>query len=280
MPENRSGEEIADVLVVGAGPVGLTMACELARHDVRCRIVDRLPDVVPYCRAIGVTPRTLEVRDDMGIARETIDAGLWTTGLRSIIHGQPTHDDLVSLPDLPYSYLCLPQYETERGSIRHLARFGCRVERGVTLSAMTQDSDSVAVRLSHASGDRETARFRYVIGCDGAHSAVRHAAGIAFEGDAFPMMFMLGDVRIAWDLPRGTSLRAVRPVEDGAPDMFIAARPTVDGWAWRWTSPHRPGGRAAATPNPTSSRHLVVSSSPTWMMRHGGRTRGDRTRTR
>ena len=68
---------MVDVLVVGAGPVGLTMAAELARHGVRCRIVDRLEKSSPYCRAIGVTPRTLEVWDDMGIAREMIDAGLW-----------------------------------------------------------------------------------------------------------------------------------------------------------------------------------------------------------
>ena len=65
-------------------------------------------------------------------------------------------------------------------------------------------------------------RFRYVIGCDGAHSAVRHALGISFEGDAFPMMFMLGDVHIDWDLPQGLALRALRPVENWAPDMFIA----------------------------------------------------------
>ena len=52
---------MADVLVVGAGPVGLTMACELSRHGVRCRVVDRLPQPSPYCRALGVTPRTLEV---------------------------------------------------------------------------------------------------------------------------------------------------------------------------------------------------------------------------
>jgi 2-polyprenyl-6-methoxyphenol hydroxylase-like FAD-dependent oxidoreductase len=67
----------AEVLVVGAGPVGLTLACELARHGVRPRIIDRLTEPSPFCRAIGVTPRTLEVWEDMGIARDMIDAGLW-----------------------------------------------------------------------------------------------------------------------------------------------------------------------------------------------------------
>ena len=78
---------MADILVVGAGPVGLTMTAELARHGVRVRIIDWPAAPLPYCRAIGVTPRTLEVWDDMGLAREMIDAGLWIVGLRSIIHG-------------------------------------------------------------------------------------------------------------------------------------------------------------------------------------------------
>src|SRR6476661_7476210 len=95
------------VLVVGAGPVGLTMAAELARHRTRCRIIDRLAQPLPYCRAIGVTPRTLEVWEDMGIAREMIDAGLWLDGLRSIIHGYPPKDAHAAFPDLPYSSLGL-----------------------------------------------------------------------------------------------------------------------------------------------------------------------------
>ena len=105
-----------DVLVVGAGPVGLTMAAELARHGARCRIIDQLAlaQPLPYCRAIGVTPRTLEVWEDMGIVREMIDAGIWIDGLRSIIHNHPPKDTLLELDDLPYAELGLPQYETER----------------------------------------------------------------------------------------------------------------------------------------------------------------------
>jgi 2-polyprenyl-6-methoxyphenol hydroxylase-like FAD-dependent oxidoreductase len=64
---------MGEVLVVGAGPVGLTVAAELARHGVGCRVIDRLHEPVPYCRAIGVTPRTLEVWDDMGIGRRSSD---------------------------------------------------------------------------------------------------------------------------------------------------------------------------------------------------------------
>ena len=95
---------MADVLVVGAGPVGLTLAGELARHGVRCRIVDRLTQPLPYCRAIGVTPRTLEVWEDMGVAREMIDAGLWLVASRSIVNGRLS-DAEEMFPDLPYGQL-------------------------------------------------------------------------------------------------------------------------------------------------------------------------------
>jgi 2-polyprenyl-6-methoxyphenol hydroxylase-like FAD-dependent oxidoreductase len=203
-----------DVLVVGAGPVGLTMAAELARHRTRCRIIDRLAQPLPYCRAIGVTPRTLEVWEDMGIAREMIDAGLWIDGLRSIIHGHAPKDNLLELDELPYGELGLPQYETERLLARHLSQFGIEVERSVTLAALDQRERDVQVRLDRADGTAETATFRAVVGCDGAHSAVRRALGIPFEGEAFPMMFMLGDVHIDWGLPRGMALRALRLVEN------------------------------------------------------------------
>src|SRR5271156_2148311 len=141
-----------DVLVVGAGPVGLTMAAELARHGASCRIIDRLAQPLHYCRAIGVTPRTLEVWDDMGIARDMIDAGLWLVGGRSIINGRPPHDSFAAFPELPYGALGLPQYETERVLIRHLASFGVGVEKGIGLVALSQSPDRVAVHLAHADG--------------------------------------------------------------------------------------------------------------------------------
>jgi 2-polyprenyl-6-methoxyphenol hydroxylase-like FAD-dependent oxidoreductase len=197
------------------------MAAELARHGARCRIVDRLAQPLPFCRAIGVTPRTLEVWDDMGVAREMIDAGLWLDARRSIINGRPAQDDHQDLSDLPYAALGLPQYATERLLTRHLGRFGIAVERGVALSALTATADGVAVQLTGPDGVQDAA-FRYVVGCDGAHSAVRKALGISFEGDAYPFTFMLGDVHMQWDLPRGMALRALRVAEGAAPDMFIA----------------------------------------------------------
>lgn len=215
-------QNVYPVLVVGAGPVGLTMAAELARHGVGCRIVDRLASPSAYCRAIGVTPRTLEVWDDMGIVRETIDAGVWLIGMRLIVNGTQPKDLLLDLSDLPYGHLGLPQYETERILGERVSQFGIQVERPVALASLRQGDDAIHATLERADGFCEEATFRYVVGCDGAHSAVRKALQIPFEGDRFPLDFMLGDVRIEWDLPRGLAMRAIHVRDGEAPDMFIA----------------------------------------------------------
>jgi 2-polyprenyl-6-methoxyphenol hydroxylase-like FAD-dependent oxidoreductase len=192
-------QNVCPVLVVGAGPVGLTMAAELARHGVRFRIIDCLPSPSRYCRAIGVTPRTLEVWDDMGIVREVIDAGIWLTGMRLIVNGSTPKDLLLDLSDLPYGHLGIPQYETERILVERVSQLGIQVERPVTLLSLLQGHDEMHATLACSDGSQEEATFRYVVGCDGPHSAVRKALQIPFEGDRFPMDFMLCDVHIDWE---------------------------------------------------------------------------------
>ncbi|GGF65955.1 oxygenase [Azorhizobium oxalatiphilum] len=216
----------ADVLVVGAGPVGLVMAAELVRHGARVRIIDKAAAPFPYCRAIGITPRTLEVYEDMGIARPMIDAGLWLDGLRVEVKDAVSRVHRVELSDLPYAGLGLPQPETERILGAHLASLGVNVERGVAFTSLTMGREAVDVNLAGPDGTTRTGRFAYVVGCDGAHSAVRRALNVAFEGEAFPYPFTLGDVHAEWppeaDLPRGFALRAMELHDDAPPDMFIA----------------------------------------------------------
>ena len=161
----------------------MTLAAELARHVARARIIDALAASLPYCRAIGVAPRSLEMFEDMGVAGEMIDAGLWLDGVRMMLPEQPPRDLRRDLSDLPYAALGVPQYETERVLAAHLARFGIAPERGISLVGLSQDDTAVQVELEGPDG-RETAAFRFVVGCDGAHSAVRKALGIPFAGDA------------------------------------------------------------------------------------------------
>jgi 2-polyprenyl-6-methoxyphenol hydroxylase-like FAD-dependent oxidoreductase len=213
----------ADVLVVGAGPVGLTMAAELARHGASCRIIDKLTLPLPYCRAIGVSPRTMEVWDDMGIVQSMLDAGIWLRSNRTILNGGPPKETATDLSDLPYSgQLGLPQPETERLLTAHLAKFGIAVERGVALNALEQGDDGVDAELLENNQSLGTSSFRYVVGCDGAHSTVRRLLQIPFEGDHYPVTFMLGDVVFDPPLPRGMILRSINPREGGAPDFLVA----------------------------------------------------------
>jgi 2-polyprenyl-6-methoxyphenol hydroxylase-like FAD-dependent oxidoreductase len=157
----------------------------------------------------------------MGVARDLIDGGIWLRGTRMEMQGAPARDVLHDFSDLPYASLGVPQYTTEAVLARHLATFGVDVERGVELTGVETHGDHVEVGLN-ADGVEARHRFRYVVGCDGAHSLVRKALGIGFEGSAMPAEFMLGDVRIDWDLPRGLAFRATRTAVDAPPDFLVA----------------------------------------------------------
>ncbi|MER2508654.1 MAG: FAD-dependent monooxygenase [Amaricoccus sp.] len=248
---------MASVLIVGGGPVGLTLALALARAKVAVRIIDKAAEPSRFCRAIGVTPRTLEVMEDLGPTRDLIEAGLWLTGMRVVITGDPARDVAVNFSDLPYSALGVPQYATEAVLGDHLARHGVLVERGVALTGLDQDADGVNVTLDTPAGP-ETARYPWVVGCDGAHSTVRRALGLGFEGDAFPMEFMLGDVAMDWDLPRGMTYRAITPRENAPPDLFVAIPlPDRDRYRVTMVAPDRLSAPAGA-----GTDHGIQSERP------------------
>ncbi|MFF2046076.1 FAD-dependent monooxygenase [Kitasatospora sp. NPDC058170] len=214
-----------DVLVVGAGPVGLTAAAELRRHGVDCRIVDRLATPQHYAKAVGVQPRTLELWDAMGMVGAALDEAVPMLGQLLYSDGQPgPRIELALPPDVPYAFAALPQYTTERLLTEHLAGWGTHVERGTELVSLEQDPDHVRVALRGPAGPREL-RARYVVGCDGAHSLVRKTAGLRFEGDAFPEQYMLGDVEVDWNLPAGYGVRAVHHDADGKVDDLLVCIP-------------------------------------------------------
>ena len=218
--------EKTDVLIAGAGPVGLTAAVELRRRGIGCRIVDRLPARLPYAKAVGIQPRTLEIWDRMGLIQAALDAAVPMRGQLMYVNGtQQARIDLVLPPEVPYGFSALPQYETERILEDFLARFGTGIERGTELVSFTQDADGVTSRLVASSGAESEVRSQYLVGCDGAHSIVRKTLGLTFEGGAFPEEYMLADVEVDWDMPQGYGIRALHHGADGEVDDLLVCIP-------------------------------------------------------
>ncbi|WP_328307089.1 FAD-dependent monooxygenase [Streptomyces sp. NBC_00442] len=254
--------DTTDVLIVGSGPVGLSAAAELARHGVRGRVIDRLPARLPYAKAVGIQPRTLEIWDRMGLVRDILEASVPLRGQLAYVNGVEQARIVLELPpEVPYGFAALPQYETERLLEEYLAGLGTAVERGTELTSFEQDADGVTARLTTASGSDEELRVGYLIGCDGAHSTVRKGLGLSFEGGAFPQEFMLADVEVDWDMPRGHSVRSTRRAADGSVEDTLVCVPLPGASRYRLSMLTPPGfsaelaGRESAPP-PAAARSV------------------------
>ncbi len=187
------------VLVVGAGPTGLTMAAELLRRGIACRLIDKAPSPSPWSRAIGIQARTLELFENMGIVEPFTTLGHKSHGVRMHAQGREILHIAFDELDSPYAYLLfLPQSETERLLTAHLESLGGQIERAVELTALTLQSEGVEATLRHGDGQMETIEVPWLIGCDGAHSAVRRLLNLPFTGRTEKAHFLLADVGLQW----------------------------------------------------------------------------------
>jgi 2-polyprenyl-6-methoxyphenol hydroxylase-like FAD-dependent oxidoreductase len=188
---------VSDVLVVGAGPTGLTLAAQLRAFGTPVRIIDRQPDQAHESRALAIQPRTLEVLAGLGLADAMVERGNPAVGLVLHAGGRTAEVPLfdIGLGDTAFPFLLfLSQATTESLIDDHLSERSVTVERGVELTGLDQHPDHVRCTVSHGDGHTEHIEARYVVGCDGAHSTVRTLAGIEFAGASYPQTFVLADL--------------------------------------------------------------------------------------
>jgi 2-polyprenyl-6-methoxyphenol hydroxylase-like FAD-dependent oxidoreductase len=208
-PSNQElSEELAmtnstiDALIVGAGPVGLTLAAALSHQGLNYRLIEKNAVPTDKSKALVLWSRSLELFAPLRVTQAFIDSGnkakggsVYADGKR-IVHFELTGDDS------PFGFpLMIPQNETERVLSEHLQNHGTAIERQVELVSFVEGPDSVVCQVRHADGHEESVESSWLIGCDGAHSTVRKSAGMPFTGHAEPNDWMLADIHIGGSLP-------------------------------------------------------------------------------
>ena len=191
-----------DVLIVGAGPSGSTLACALARAGVSFHLIDKAERRSPYSRALVVHPRSLEILDRLGALEVLLARGNPVQSVRIHIGGKPRLE--VDFSEAQYGGCRFPealfveQNQTEAALDACLACSGLRPLFDRELIEFDEGVDGVRATCHDADHGSYHVECRYIVGCDGAHSAVRHGMDVAFSGSAYAQDFMLADVDLEW----------------------------------------------------------------------------------
>jgi 2-polyprenyl-6-methoxyphenol hydroxylase-like FAD-dependent oxidoreductase len=270
------------VLIVGAGPTGLMLACQLTRFGIPYRIIEQHGGPTTESRALALQPRSLELFAQMGLAAQAVAQGKPARGVYYVARGKLVQHLALEgygtgLTAFPY-LLILDQAQTEQLLIDFLHRHGQAVEWQTRLVSFTQDRAGVAAILQPATGPPEQVRAAWLVGADGAPSTVRHGLDIPFGGTTYPASLFVLDCRLAWPFPDDeayiafstTSFAAFFPMtagrwrvisilpDDVAPKETITFADVARGFAARmqmkvvlsdpqWLSVYHSHHRAAAT---------------------------------
>ncbi len=194
----------ADVIIIGAGPTGLSLACQLARHGIDFVVIEKNESVTPYSKAIGVQARTLEIYEQLGLAQKAVERGAITGKVRLVAEGEVRSEFNLSnigegLSAFPY-VLMLEQSKNEKLLYEYLQSHGKDVLWKTVLENFSQTEAGVTARVKTADGATRIIEAKYLVGCDGAKSPVRHALGLEFEGSTFERMFYVADAHVDWTL--------------------------------------------------------------------------------
>ncbi|MGH9500917.1 MAG: FAD-dependent oxidoreductase [Terriglobales bacterium] len=190
-----------EVLIVGAGPVGLFLANECARRGLRCRIVEKNSSQSEHSKALAIFPRTLEIFDMAGLVDPFLERANRVTAVSVISNGHTLAHMRFTPEESPYQFVAMvPQDVTERLLVEALRRRGGAVEYESTFVSAVESEGRVSATLERK-GEPITVTAAFVVGCDGAHSAVRHLLNLPFEGAEYNDTFMLADVETNDSLP-------------------------------------------------------------------------------
>ena len=191
-----------DVIIIGAGPTGLSLAVQLIRHGIDFVIVDQKETTTAHSKAIGVHARTLEIYEQLGLAQGLIEQGAITNRVQLRESGEVRGE--VELGKLgkglsPYPFLLIvEQGRHEKMLYDFIKAHGKDVVWQTGLEKFSQDETGVRANLKNAKGETETIEAKFLVGCDGAKSTVRHLLGMTFEGSTFERLFYVADVEIDW----------------------------------------------------------------------------------
>jgi 2-polyprenyl-6-methoxyphenol hydroxylase-like FAD-dependent oxidoreductase len=201
MPDHSSSTDIP-VLIVGAGPTGLTLACDLARRGVAFRIVDKADAYFTGSRGKGLQPRSLEVLDDLGVVDRIVQNGRFHLPFRAydgktVLGDRDLSEGSNPTPSTPYaSSLIIPQFRVEETLRQLLESYERRVELAAEVVAVENGESGVDATLRTKSGT-ERIRCKYLIACDGGRSFVRKHLNFAFAGATWTEAKMyIGDVEV------------------------------------------------------------------------------------
>jgi 2-polyprenyl-6-methoxyphenol hydroxylase-like FAD-dependent oxidoreductase len=178
------------------------MACELARHGIAPRIIDKAPAPSDKSKAFGIHARTLELFESMGIVETVLGQGNICNGFDMYNHGKPLVSVVFdSLPTKYPYFLIIAQSDTEKILNAHLESYGIKVEREKELVGIEQKQDSLRARIRLNDGSEQFIDCSYIAGCDGAHSSVRHILDLEFKGAPYPYYWLLADCDLDWKYP-------------------------------------------------------------------------------
>jgi 2-polyprenyl-6-methoxyphenol hydroxylase-like FAD-dependent oxidoreductase len=220
-----------DVIIIGAGPTGLALGCQLTRYGVDFVIIDKKEGVTPYSKALGVHARTLEIYEQIDLAKDAIAQGTIAGKVRMLERGEVLGEVELSnvgagLSAYPYM-LVFEQSRNEKLMYDWLKANGHDVNWQTELTSFSQNETSVTASVKTATGESQTIEARYLVGCDGPRSLVRHSLGFSFQGSTFERLFYVADVQIDWQFTHDALTVCI------APHSVVAFFPLTGEKRWR-----------------------------------------------